>query len=151
MSEQLRKFIEDIKSNPEVNYYDEPTIEHAVVTPLLKCLGWNISNTNGIKFRYIVGKDKVDYALMVNSKPRVFIEVKRSGLQFNVDEKKQLLNYADYQGVEQAILTNGLSWEFYLPLHKGSWEERKFYSIDISQQDLDDIVSKFLGFLEKSK
>lgn len=151
MSGQLKKFIEEIRNNPEINCYDEATVEHAIITPLLKELGWGVSNMNGIKFRHSTGKDKVDYALMVNGEPRVFIEVKRSGLQIDIDERKQLLNYADYQGVELAILTNGLMWEFYLPLCKGSWEARRFYVLDICRQDLDDIVSKFFDFLERSK
>ena len=150
MSEELRKFIEDLKNNREIPDCDEATVEHLIVTPLLNHLGWSVSSTNGIKFRYVTGKDKVDYALMINSKPLIFIEVKRSRWQFNADEKKQILNYAVYEGVELAILTNGTDWWFYLPNLKGSWDERKFNVIDINQQDLDEIVSKFYDFLEKN-
>jgi len=150
MPEQLRKFIKEVRINAEIITYDEPTIEHYIITPILNHLGWYISNTDGIKLRYKVGTDKVDYALMVENKPRVFIEAKRGGLQFDIKEKKQVLNYADYQGVELAILTNGVSWDFYLPHHKGSWDERKFYNINIYKQDSDEIVSKFYDFLEKN-
>ena len=47
------------------------------------------------------------------------------------------------------ILTNGVTWWFYLPLHEGNWEQRKFYSIDIYQQRAEDITSKFTAFLSK--
>lgn len=150
MSEGLRKFIEELKNNPEITSYTEREIEHVIITPLLNQLGWYISNTDGIKLQYSVGTDKVDYALIVKGKPQVFLEVKRGGCQFDINEKKQILNYADYQGVELAILTNGISWDFYLPHHKGSWDKRKFYNIDIYRQDSDEIASKFYDFLEKN-
>ncbi|MCK4858989.1 MAG: type I restriction enzyme HsdR N-terminal domain-containing protein [Candidatus Omnitrophica bacterium] len=149
MPEQLRKFIEEVRNNSEIPSYDEATVEHAIITPLLNHLGWSISNTNGIKFRYAVGKDKVDYALIVNGKPQIFVEVKRSERQFNADEKKQILNYAIFQGVDLAILTNGIIWWFYLPNLKGKWDERKFDTININQQGLDEVVSKFSDYLEK--
>jgi hypothetical protein len=60
-----------------------------------------------------------------------------------------LLNYSFQQGVKLAILTNGITWSFYLPLNEGSWEQRKFYTIDILQQDPEDVKSKFIDFLSK--
>ena len=47
----------------------------------------------------------------------------------------QLLDYSFRQGVELAILTNGKTWWFYLPTKKGDWKARKFYTIDIIQQE----------------
>jgi len=36
-----------------------------------------------------------------------------------------------------------------LPLHEGSWEQRKFYTIEIYDQNSGDIVSKFIDYLAK--
>ncbi len=46
-------------------------------------------------------------------------------------------------------MTNGITWWFYLPLNEGSWEERKFFSIDILQQETSNIASRFIEFLAK--
>jgi hypothetical protein len=48
-----------------------------------------------------------------------------------------------------AILTNGISWYFYLPLQEGSYEQRNFYTIEIYDQESEEIVKKFEEFLSK--
>ncbi|TDI93301.1 MAG: hypothetical protein E2O77_03220 [Caldithrix sp.] len=57
----------------------------------------------------------MDYCLRVNQKKPVFIEVKRATEDLERHEK-QLLEYSFEYGVDIAILTNGLTWWFYLPL-----------------------------------
>jgi hypothetical protein len=51
--------------------------------------------------------------------------------------------------VKLAVLTNEISWRFYLPLREGSWEQRKFYTIEIYDQESEEIVRKFEEFLSK--
>jgi hypothetical protein len=63
----------------------------------------------------------------------------------------QLLDYSFKEGVKLAVLTNGISWWFYLPLHEGSWEQRKFYTIELYDQVAEDITSKFIDFLSIDK
>ncbi len=48
-----------------------------------------------------------------------------------------------------AILTNGITWWFYLPLKEGSWEQRKFYTIEIYDQDENEIAQKLTDLLSK--
>ena len=36
-----------------------------------------------------------------------------------------------------------------MPLLEGSWEQRKFYTIDVYDQDADEVASKFEDFLLK--
>ena len=38
-----------------------------------------------------------------------------------------------------------------MPLHEGSWEQRKFYTIEIYDQDSKEITQKFIDFLSKEK
>lgn len=44
---------------------------------------------------------------------------------------------------------SGIAWWFYLPLHEGNWEQRKFYSIDIYAQAAEEIAQWFEDFLLK--
>lgn len=143
MSEQLRKFIEDVKNNPSVSTWSETRTKQAVVLRILQLLNWDIFNPDEVTPEYSVGKDRVDYSLRINESNKIFIEVKPVGLQFATEEKKQILNYADYQGVEMAILTNGINWDFYLPHLKGNWEERRFYTIDLMKDDVETITTRF--------
>jgi predicted type IV restriction endonuclease len=97
---------------------------------------------------YTVATKRVDYALRVNNHNKAFIEVKKIGTDLE-QHQEQLLNYSFQEGVKLAILTNGIAWRFYLPLLEGSWERRKFYTIDIYDQEADEIALKFEDFLLK--
>lgn len=84
----------------------------------------------------------------VKEKNAVFIEVKRVNEELDAHQD-QLLEYAFREGVDLAVLTNGLLWWLYLPLLEGSWEQRKFLTIDIQQLLAEDAAQHFLDFLER--
>jgi len=66
------------------------------------------------------------------------------------NHEEQLVTYCAKCGVKLAILTNGISWWFYLPLQEGDWSERKFYSIDLLEQQKNEIEIKFNELLNKN-
>jgi len=82
------------------------------------------------------------------SENAVFLEVKRTNEELE-DHQEQLLDYAFREGVEIAVLTNGLAWWFYLPLLEGSWDQRKFFAIDIQKQDIEAASQHFDEFLRR--
>ena len=63
----------------------------------------------------------------------MFIEVKRARVNLE-DHQQQLLEYCFQEGVRLAVLTNGRTWWLYLPLQAGSWEQRRFLTIDLESQ-----------------
>ncbi len=147
MKEQLLSFINSLKSDKKIISFDEATTKQRVVLKLLSILGWDIFNE--VKPEYSVGSGRVDYSLRIDSTDKVFIEVKKIGEELE-KHQRQLLEYSIQQGVKLAILTNGVTWWFYLPLQEGNWEQRrKFYTIDILKQESENIASKFINFLLK--
>jgi len=147
MEEQIKKFISDIKLR-EFTIADEATTKQIIILRLFSILDWNIYNPDEVYPEYQVGGGRVDYSLRNKSQNKVFVEVKR------VDEdleahREQLLNYAFREGIKIAVLTNGLSWWFYLPLEPGSWEQRKFFSIDLLEQEENEVIKNFIDFLSK--
>ncbi len=149
MDEELFNLIETFKKDERLFSYDEPATKQAVVLPILKALGWNPFDVNEVWPEYKVGDKRVDYALRHKGKNKVFIEVKKVGEDLE-KHQEQLLNYSFQEGVKLAVLTNGISWWFYLPLREGSWEQRKFYTVEIYEQDTRDIVKRFEDFLSKN-
>jgi predicted type IV restriction endonuclease len=148
MGDQLISFIESLKSDRRIVSFDEAATKSAVVARLLSLLCWDIFDIDEVTPEYSVGGSKVDYSLRINSANKVFIEVKKIVEELE-NHQEQLLNYSFQEGVKLSILTNGVTWWFYLPLHEGSWEQRKFYTIDVVQQESKDIVIKFVDFLLK--
>jgi predicted type IV restriction endonuclease len=113
-------------------------------------LGWNVFEDEEVCPEYSVQNGRVDYSLRSGHFNKVFIEVKKNTENLE-NHQEQLLQYSFKEGVKLAILTNGLVWWFYLPLHEGSWEQRKFNSIDIIEQDTSRICEKFRALLLKNE
>ncbi len=149
MLEQLIAFIESLKVNPKVSSFDEASTKQGIILPFLHLLGWNTYNIDEVTPEFLVENRRVDYSLRLNNTNEVFIEVKKIGEDLE-KYQEQLLDYSFRQGVELATLTNGITWWFYLPTKKGDWKARKFYTIDITQQESNDVVSKFVDLLSKN-
>lgn len=135
------------KDHTLMNSVEEATKQGAVL-PVLSSLGWDCFNIEEVTPEFSVGNGRVDYCLKANNKNMVFIEVKRATEELERHEK-QLLEYSFAYGVGITILTNGLIWYFYLPLHEGDWQQRKFISIDIRQQEVATSMNYFNDFLSK--
>ena len=121
------------RDNNLLNSVEEATKQGAVL-PILNQLKWNWFNVHEVVPEFSVGTGRIDYCLRINQRNAVFIEVKRTTEDLERHEK-QLLEYSFEHGVDLAILTNGLIWWFYLPLVGGNWHDRKFFTIDIRQQN----------------
>lgn len=148
MEDQLVSFIENLKADRRVLFFDEAATKAAVVVRLLSLLNWDIFDIDEVTPEYSVAGKRVDYSLRISGANKVFVEVKRTGEELE-NHQEQLLSYSFQQGVRLAILTNGVTWWFYLPLCEGSWEQRKAYSVDILQQGSVDIASRFVDFLSR--
>ncbi|MFC1712717.1 winged helix-turn-helix domain-containing protein [Candidatus Poribacteria bacterium] len=148
MEEQLLDFIRSLKLDKSIESHDEAKTKQAIILRCLHILGWDTFNVDEVYPEYSVGKDRVDYSLRLDGADKVFLEAKKVSEDLE-KHQKQLLNYSFQQGVKLAILSNGTTWWFYLPLHEGDWEQRKFYSIDIHQQEAEDVAAKFVDFLSK--
>lgn len=148
MKEELLALVRGLKSDRRLDSFDEAATKQVVILRVLALLGWDIYNIDEVKPEHPVASTKVDYLLSHANKGEAFIEVKRVGESLE-KHQEQLLNYSFKEGVQLAVLTNGITWWFYLPLLEGSWEQRKFYSIDIYDQLPEEIVTRLMDYLSK--
>ena len=148
MKQVLIDRIRNAKAHKDFAKLGEEATKQSFVLPILQALGWDVFDTREVAPEYDSG-GRVDYALQVNAKPKVLIEVKKCAENLDVHEI-QLCNYAFQKGVEQAVLTNGLNWWFYLPLEKGEWTDRKVLSVQLIEQDEELIVGRLLELLAKN-
>ena len=138
MRKQLLDKINMVKKDIKIRMYDEATVKQTIILNFLNILDWNIFDSSEVVPEYTVGSRRVDYSLRLKKKDYIFIEVKRPSEDLDKHEE-QLLDYAFRQGIEFAILTNSITWWFYLPLKTGSWSNRKFFSIDLEERE-DEII-----------
>ena len=150
MKKQIVEFIESLKQNKKLATFDEASTKQAVVMRLLSFLGWDIFNVEEVYPDYSVGTQNVSYALRIRNTNKVFIEVKRIHKKLD-NHQKDLVNLGMRDGVNLAILTNGITWWFYLMAASGSWQQKWFYTIDIIKQKPDAFVTHLIDLLDKDK
>ena len=126
----------------------EQATREMAVNPVIDALGWDTFNPAEVAREYSVHGGKVDYCLRGPIGALVLIEVKRTGKELS-DHQEQLLDYAFREGAPLAALTDGLIWWLYLPTAEGSWEQRRFYSIDSREQSAAQAASALQRFLSR--
>ena len=150
MVQRIAEYLAEIKNTLAQRDLDESATKRGVVLRLLSLAGWDVFNVSEVTPEYTVGGGRVDYALKPDSPNAVFIEVKRNGENLE-GHQQQLLEYCFQQGVKLAALTNGRTWWLYLPLQTGSWEQRRFLTIDVEAQEPEVVEQRFIDHLSEEK
>ena len=163
----MKEIIEDIQNlMKEGAFRDEQHIRFSLVGRTCKALGWNIWNPAEFYTEYPVKKypvqninaelrGKVDIALISTEKlseiADVFIEVKtpyklQTERQAGEDQL-QSYNFWDKSAI--SILTDGITWLFYLPSAGGSFGDKLFCEFNLLSDDIDDICNMVNSFLRR--
>jgi len=141
MEKKIIAFIDELKSNKKLATFDEASTKQAVVLRLLSFLDWDIFNVDEISPDYSMN---VSFALRIKNSNKVFIKVKRVHEKLD-NFQKPLLNAASREDVNLAVLTNGITWWFYLI--SGGSQHKWFYSIDLIKQKPDTFVPYLIDLL----
>ncbi len=104
---KFQKILTEMRDK-DVNEADTST---AIKDMLEEVFGWD-------KYEDITSEKRInatscDIAVKLNGKIRYLIEVKAIGKQLQEKHMQQAVNYASNQGINWAILTNGIDWQIY--------------------------------------
>ncbi len=130
----IEKLQQIIKGHRNYLSRHETRTRQVLIDPLLRELGWDVSDPEVVQLEYRVGQQWADYALMSDSQPVAVIEAKRLGRGLEDDEIMQVLNYANRDGIDYMIVTDGDHWEMYEVFKRGTLEERMLMKVQLSQQ-----------------
>ena len=148
MKEKLLDFIKEIQSDERYDSFDEPAIKQGIVLKILSYLDWDPFDVDEIQPEYEVDGGKIDFSLRHKNSSKVFIGIKK-GVKALKKYQEELSNHAVQEGVKIAILTDGITWWFCLPLLGGSIEEKRFHTIDMNERRAEEIAQNFDDFLSK--
>ena len=152
----LEQTVADVVQKLRANMFpNESAVSSTAVVPILGDLGWPVNNPLVVYREYPVERTRADLALCRpdygnprNSKPIVFVEVKKVGNLTLVGED-QLFRYAFTNGVQLLVFTDGQHWDFYLTSGQGSYDERKIYSLDLLENGIDESCGVFRRYLQQ--
>lgn len=95
---------------------DEQNTKRKIIEPLIEILGWEIL-TNEVELEYSVkmgaGTKKVDYALLSEGSPVVFIEAKGLDTKIVDTHIDQLTSYMRQVGVDWGLISNGQTYQIF--------------------------------------
>jgi hypothetical protein len=129
---------------------NEQAISQGIILRVLQELGWDTWDTTVVWPEYQTGQGRADFALChPPSKPAVFIEVKQPGRA--EDAVRQALEYAFHTGVPFIVLSDGRTWNFYLPAEKGSYEDRRVYKLDLFERPATEAAERLELYLSRAR
>lgn len=115
----------------------EQNTKAGLVAPLLRVLGWDVEDLREVhlEYRRRPNDNPVDYALLIQGAPRMFVEAK--ALDGNLDDQRwanQIMGYAVVAGVRWVVLTNGDEYRLYNSHASVPVEEKLFQQVRISEE-----------------
>lgn len=138
--DKLNKISEQIRSQQQWMTTEQATINVAI-QPFIRALGYDTNNLAEVRPEYTAdakssGKESVDYAIMLDGQPVIFIEAKAANVALNENHWKQLHHYFNAKDVQFGILTNGIEYRFYTDLKKQNiMDNEPFFAIDMLKID----------------
>lgn len=131
-------------------YPNEQAVSQGIVLRVLGELGWDIWNPAAVWPEFKTAEGRVDFALCHPSeKPAIFVEVKQPGKA--EESVRQALLYAFHTGVPFVVLTDGLTWSFYLPTEQGTYEERRVYKLDLYERSPEEAAAALHRYLDRKQ
>jgi predicted transport protein len=130
--EAVRQTAEELKASGSAN---EANTRALLIDPLLAALGWNLTDLSQVDREYrVYDGTTLDYALKADGEPRLFVEAK--GVTRKLDDKAfiaQVVNYANNEGVQWCVLTNGLSYRVYKTNEPVGMDQKLLFEVDLTE------------------
>ena len=115
----------------------EEATKNAMIMAFIQMLGYNVFDPTEVTPEIIADVgikkgEKVDYAILMDGKPIILFECKRSGGDLNINHASQLFRYFHVTEARFGVLTNGLVYRFFTDLeHPNKMDERPFFEFNI--------------------
>jgi len=137
-------------------YKNEEHVRLSLVARILAELGWNVWDPAEVcaEWQPVPSEDstRVDFALFLRpGSPSAFIEVKAVGKMDTEKAERQLRDYNRDNTAPFSIITDGRLWRFYYSQTGGKFSDKCFTTLDILEDDLEDVEEALLKFLSKSE
>ena len=131
----------------------EEATKNALIMPFINLLGYDIFDPTEVIPEFIADVgikkgEKVDYAIKKDGKIIMLFECKHCGGDLNLNHASQLFRYFSVTDARIAVLTNGLTFQFYTDLEApNKMDEKPFFQVNLLE--LDDVAITELKKLTK--
>lgn len=129
---------------------NETATRYSLIDPLLRHLGWDISNPDEVIPEYGIEKKYSDYAIFKIKDKQPFIIIEAKSLHSPLEDKSQIGNYIGNSTARFVIFTDGVKWKLFdFKIHpQDTPDERIVLDINIINEP-DNITAMKLFCLSK--
>lgn len=138
----MKKYILRVKNlQDQLKDLTEEATKNALVMPFFSTLGYDVFDTNEFMPEFICDfgtkkGEKIDYAVLKDGEPIMMIEVKRAGMKLQKQQQGQLYRYFATNHCRIAILTNGITYQFFSDLNSPNvMDDEPFLSFNLLEDD----------------
>ncbi len=124
LKETIETLRERIQAHRPYLEGNETRTRQVLIDPMLRALGWDAEDPDSVELEYGIERKRADYALMGSARPIAVIEAKRLGKPLDDDDTMQALNYANREGIDYTVVTNGDHWWMLEVFKRGRLEDR---------------------------
>ena len=145
--DQIRQLATRIANIRDMIQTEEAT-KNAMIMPFIQILGYNVFDPLEVTPEYIsdIGTkkgEKVDYAILRESKPIILFETKKAGAELHVNHASQLFRYFHVTEARFGVLTNGIIYKFFTDLEvPNKMDEKPFFEfniLDFKERDIEEL------------
>ena len=142
--DKVKEFVKTIPNKLE-HIDSEETTKIALITPFLRILGYDTTDPSVVRAEYTadVGTkqgEKVDFAILEDGEPVIFIECKPVMNELSTDNVNQLFRYISVTDVQIGILTNGVDYKFYTTDKDNRMDDKPFLEVNLLNITKKDIM-----------
>ncbi len=140
--ENFKQYLSKVKKIGEnANDLAEEQTKNALIMPFFSLLGYDVFDTDEFMPEFVCDVatkkgEKVDYAILKDGEPIIIIEVKRAGMKLQKQQQGQLFRYFSTNRCRVAILTNGITYQFFSDLNSPNvMDDEPFLSFNLIEDD----------------
>ena len=159
--EQVRSYVLEFEESldSETIYPEAPANNHEtstryiIIDPILRSLGWDLSNPKQCVVEYRTAHGFVDYALLNKSgHPVILIEAKRIDVHTEDEENwEQIEDYCEaVRTVRVAVVTNGQYWAIEFKDMRNEWMAESDYPLGLHYRNTEANAARLCKFLDRS-
>lgn len=140
----LKEFVKTIPKKLE-HIDSEETTKIALITPFFRVLGYDTTDPSIVKAEYTADAgtkqgEKVDFAILEDGEPVIFIECKPVMNELSTDNINQLFRYISVTNVQIGILTNGVDYKFFTTDKDNLMDDKAFLEVNLLNLTKKDII-----------
>ncbi|MCU0426406.1 MAG: hypothetical protein MUF71_12355 [Candidatus Kapabacteria bacterium] len=146
---QLATFLTSIQNDTRIPGFSALQLKQALILKVLHLLGWDAFDLTKVQADHTAGGMTIDYALQTPTHSMIYLHIVKPLDDTTREQKDKIVKLAAAENVRMAVLTDGIHWEFFAPMLRGTLNEKEFAKCSLGTQPIEEcehILKHYLSY-----